>query len=462
MLDKLFFVVLVLNATGLFRFVAPQLGMDIADVSLALLVLHGAYLWGRWRYLVPLLRRTDMKYCVCLLCVWPLITVLYAPTPDIRQIGLQLYYASLLCGTVVYAMANGLLAMRRVMTVSLALTILGIVLSMIAPTYFEEVAQLSGARAAYMGRAYGFFMQPNAAAAGIAFLFLGWYSLWKYKASLLEVVALLAFLVVMLLTGSRTGMLLSVIIVVFIITCSWRKGFRNALALRCSYVNTLVLTVCLIVGTAWMNSYASSRADQEWGLFHRIALLTSFKFSVTGYFEESRPGSRFGAQKDYWSLIKEKPLFGHGLGAEHHYLRTGRLALSSHSMLLTCMMQFGPLYPVVFLLLMIRLCTNRNRADAERRFKTNSVLLFGLITLLLFTVNGGLLSAREFYVGWALFFAAVYCPRCVVESRRSADWTRGWLAGDGAISIRRARRWQVNCHQDNPVVPSLLEQAGSR
>ena len=33
MIDKLFFVVLILNATGLFRFIAPQVGVSIGQVS---------------------------------------------------------------------------------------------------------------------------------------------------------------------------------------------------------------------------------------------------------------------------------------------------------------------------------------------------------------------------------------------------------------------------------------------
>ena len=44
MLNRLFFVILVLNATGLFAFLAPQLGVEILVVSLAFLGLQVIYL----------------------------------------------------------------------------------------------------------------------------------------------------------------------------------------------------------------------------------------------------------------------------------------------------------------------------------------------------------------------------------------------------------------------------------
>ena len=40
MIDKLFFVVLILNTTELFSFLAPQMDVSIAEISLTLLGRH--------------------------------------------------------------------------------------------------------------------------------------------------------------------------------------------------------------------------------------------------------------------------------------------------------------------------------------------------------------------------------------------------------------------------------------
>ncbi|RKY23907.1 MAG: hypothetical protein DRP83_08475, partial [Planctomycetota bacterium] len=142
MIDKLFFVVLILNATGLFRFIAPQVGVSIGQVSLVLLVLNIFYLVAKIRYSKPLFLRVGMGGWLFVLLLWPLLTLLYAPSFDVREIGLLLYYFSLFFGSVVYTVSNGLGAMRRVMFVSLIVTIVGMPLSMMAPQYFEAVGAL--------------------------------------------------------------------------------------------------------------------------------------------------------------------------------------------------------------------------------------------------------------------------------------------------------------------------------
>ena len=47
MLDKLFFIFLILNATGLFRFLAPQFGVEIGQVSLVLLIFNFLYILAK-------------------------------------------------------------------------------------------------------------------------------------------------------------------------------------------------------------------------------------------------------------------------------------------------------------------------------------------------------------------------------------------------------------------------------
>jgi hypothetical protein len=430
MIDKLFFVILVLNATGLFSFMAPQFGVGIGHVSLALLMLHGVYLVAKRRYLVSVFRRTDMGYWLFLLVLWPLFTVLYAPSLEIRIIALQVYYFSLLCGAVVYTMANGLPAIHRVMAVSLAVTIFGLVLSMLAPEHFQQVALLQGESdedVFMMGRAFGFFMQPNQLALGLAYLFIGWFSLWRYKTSVLGVVAIVVYMCVVLLTGSRIGMVIAVIITTFTLAYFWRKESSKAVACRRLYAKALVLGVCVVTGIACVRYYAGLTGYEKGSLLDRMSTLVSFKLSDHGVRYDESVEQRLRAQTIYWSLIGAKLVWGHGLGSETYYYAKGPIDVTSHSSALQCTMAYGVLYPFAFSLLMVRLYRNGNRIDAGEAFGINAILQFVLVVLLVFTVSGQLLDDRAFYVVLGAFCAAVSCPGCVSSYSNGTDRIGGWL-----------------------------------
>ena len=144
MFDNLFFVLLVLNATGLFRFVAlVSADVDISQLTMLLWLFNVAYVIARAQYLAPYLRALSPWFL--LLVLWPLATVFYAPALELREVGLAFYYFLLFTGTVLYGAANGWGAVHRVLGVSLAISLFGLILSMIAPEYFRGAATLAGA-----------------------------------------------------------------------------------------------------------------------------------------------------------------------------------------------------------------------------------------------------------------------------------------------------------------------------
>ena len=134
MIDKAFFVVLVLNTTGLFRFLAPQFGVLIGHVSLVLLVLNIFYLVVKARVSTRLFLRYRLAGWLFVMLLWPFFTLLYSPSFEIREIGLHLYCLSLFLGAVVYTISNCLPAMHSLMSVSLVVTIIGLALSMMMPS----------------------------------------------------------------------------------------------------------------------------------------------------------------------------------------------------------------------------------------------------------------------------------------------------------------------------------------
>ncbi len=415
MIDKLFFVVLVLNATSLFAFLAPQVGVTIGTISLALLAFNIYYLIVKTRHSVPLFLRGGMGWWLFVLVLWPLCTVVYAPSVNIREIGLLLYYFSLFFGAVVYTVANGMPAMHRMLSVSLAIAIVGMALSMVMPGYFESVALLATGRTEFLGRPFGFFMQPNILAQGLVLLFIGWFSLWQRKNGLSEVVAILAFLLVMLLTGSRLGILIAVITVTIGLTYSWRKRLRSGRYL----LKICFLTVCLVGGVTGTRHYLSIAGNSvtrgQFDLFDRMETMLSFNLAEGSIIEDDTSVQmRFLAQAVYLSLVMEKPLLGHGFGSDTYYYENGFILVSAHSQALTCAMEYGVLYPFLFGLLMLQLYRKRSRRGVESVFQTNSISQFVAVVLFSFAL-GSYLDLRTFYVILGMFFAAVYCPHLLFK-----------------------------------------------
>lgn len=430
--DALYSIVIVLNTTGLFGFLAPPLGVSIGQISLALLGVNVLYLVSRARDSTAVLLRGGMGTWLLLLLIWPLATVLYAPSLEVRDVGLQLYLFTLFFGATVYTVTNGMAAMHRVLRLSLAITIVGLVLSMLVPGYFAAVAQLAGA-AAFAGevRASGFFLQPNALALNMGFLFIGWTALGRRKNALLEVTAILGILVAMLFTGSRTGVLV-VMLVGALTMLSWsRKGLENGRFL----LKTTVLLLGLVVGMIGMEYYVSqaeTSGTQRDDLIGRVNMLLGLRLSEADSLSgDTSVRERLGAQAVYWQLIRQKPLLGHGLGSETYYVRNGSVLLTAHSSAVSTAMQYGVLYPVVFVLVFLQLYRRCRRHNVRGTSPIEQVGQFVAVTIFLFPISG-FSDSRVFYVVLGMFFAMACCPTrsLATTTQRELDCQRrGFLGG---------------------------------
>ena len=443
MLDKLFFIILVMNVTGLFRFLAPQFDVEIGQVSLVLLIFNLLYILVRLSYLIPMFPKMLPWFVV--LIAWPLATLAYAPTIELREIGLAVYRFTLFSGAVIFSASNGLSAIRRVFLVSLVLTVFGQVLNMGMPGYFETVAALADARVLSMGRAGGFFMQPNSLAIGLAFLFIGWLALARRDTVLREPIIIVAFLGSELLTGSRTGMVLGVVIVGVHLVYQWRARIFRSRKVRYLSARLAVLVVCVFFGLIGMKFFVEiygRQIDRDPGdLIDRMNTL--LELNLSGHEELAYDTSfqkRFSAQRVYWSLIKEKTFIGHGFGAEVFYLRNGTIHLTAHSTMLSVTMEYGVIYLLAFSLLLAMMFLNRHRGPVEQALGTNVITQFVLVTLLTFVIGGGLLVERAFFVVFGMVYTAAYYPWRVFACDASTRTYTGMLSRD---EIRQAQRNRV-------------------
>lgn len=416
MLDRLFFICLVLNATGLFSFVAPQVGVTIGQVSLVLLAFNCVYLIAKADYTVPILLRGGMGRWLLVLLLWPLLTLLYAPAFDRREVGLQLYFFTLFLCTVVYCAGNGLPTMYRMLTISLIITIIGMPLSMMGTQYFEAVAALGNARAVEQGRPIGFFMQPNILAISLVLMFIGWFALFRNKTAFKEVTAVVVFLGLELLTGSRAGVLVGAGVVVILLMYNWPKRLLRG---RLVMTGGLLL-VCLITGIVGMRVFLASVSDEvarysEGDLIGRMESIVAFRITSTGSLaEDTSLNKRIDAQEYYLKLILERSLLGNGFGSDIYYQDTGRIWLSAHSQALTFAFEFGVFYPLVLCVAILSLYWKRGRRAVERALESNSVGQFVAAFLVLFAYSS-VMEGRVFYIVLGLFVAVVQYPQWLFE-----------------------------------------------
>jgi O-antigen ligase len=416
MLDFAFAIVLILNATNLFSFLAAWLGVPIYLVSAALLLVNFALIAAKPHALASLLR-TDVKWWAVVLFAWPVVAIGWAPVVDAREVALLAYYASLLVAAVLFARDCGRDAMHAVCLLSLLVTAGGVLLSLYTPGPFMAVARAADASTDYMGRAYGFFIQPNSAALALNLLYLGWFSTSHavLRSALLFVLAPLAFLACVMLTGSRGGVLGAGLIVAMQFLYAWQHGRIPAAKLQLRTFATLAL----LAGSVYMTRghLASSRTAND--LMLRISSLVNGRISVGVVGRDVSIQGRLAAWRYYADRVSESPLIGHGTGAERYFVQRGLCQVTSHSGALSSAVNYGVFYPVAVVLLLLRLVTQYRRTPQGRGF--NPVTQFVAFALFVFLFDYSFFPCRPFYVVGAIFLASAYCTARVPARRVTAS-----------------------------------------
>ncbi|MCB7130475.1 MAG: O-antigen ligase family protein, partial [Candidatus Brocadiales bacterium] len=275
-------------------------------------------------------------------------------------------------------------------------------------------------------------------------LFIGWLALARRDTILLEPIIILAFLGSELLTGSRTGIVLGVVIVGIHLVYQWREKLFRSRKVRNLSARLAVLVVCVFFGLMGMKFFVEiygTHIDRNPGdLIDRMNTLLELNLSGREDLEQDTSFQRrISAQRVYWRLIKDKPLVGHGFGTEALYLRHGVIHLTSHSTMLFVTMEYGIFYPLLFSILLMTVFLSRHRAPVQQALGTNAVTQFVLVSLLVFVVGGGLLLQRAFFVVFGMVYLAAYYPWRVFAYDASTRTYTGMLSKG---EIRQAQRNQ--------------------
>lgn len=413
MIANWFALILILNATDLFRFVAPQLGVEIGTVSAVLLVINLGYLFCNWPTLMIVLRDRQAQAWCLIFGIIPAFASSYSVTFSVREIGLHGLCCTLFLSAIVFAITRGMQACRHVLLLSFCLGIFGCVLSFLSPGYFNAVADLAGANLEVGERAFGFFLQPNSAAGGLLYLYIGLCGFFVAKTRSPHYVFLVAFLVLGLMTGSRMVIAIAGIIVGLSFLGRGAIGQRKGTQIT----QAILIGVSLAVAVSFVNWLTR---DSDSGLAKRVRMVSSLQLtSASSIRDDISLQGRLVAQQRFVRLIAERPLMGYGTGADLFLRDQGVLPASAHSEALSRGLEFGVLYVLLLMSMVWRLFRTASRRTLETMSFSPFIMQFCVAFGVLFVANHVSLNVRAFYVVLGFVFAATrFLPNTLVTHLR--------------------------------------------
>lgn len=421
MLDRVFILVLLLNLTGLSYFIAPQLNVDIATVSIVLLVSNCLYITANHKVTRHIFRKKHIFYWFIFLLIWPLLATIYAPAVNFRELGLQVYYFTLLLATAVYILRNGFKSFHQIITVAFAITILGLILSMFMGTHFGNLASIEQKDLIrYQGRAYGFFMQPNMAALSLNLLFVIWYAGLRKTKILTMFLSLFGLFVLVSLTGSRAGYVVAVAVVFLIFinrSIRIRKSFQILISPKSFIIFFLVICcfqVCIPIILSLLTAHLPKRVI-KFDVIARMKAISQMKLAEKTIDGKSTVAKRMEVFWYYFAMIRERPILGYGFGSKNFLQAKGILSRSSHNQYLEIVFETGIFRLAFFLLFLFSIYIYPGRKRTEQFLCTNSYAQLLTVIILTGMFSSMVLKSRILYCAVGCFIAMLISPQIITD-----------------------------------------------
>jgi hypothetical protein len=230
-------------------------------------------------------------------------------------------------------------------------------------------------------RMIGFYQHPNAAAFSLVLFFAALACDRRFLTSnlSLQVVAAAAWLVGVLVTGSRTSLLLSLLVFAWYTANLMKVRQIDSISTRVRALITPLAPILTISGSLLALLYiASSRADLG------IMLTDRFK-SIVNLFDDASANVRLSVLSDYLGDVVDSPLLGYGPDFASDQTRSGNYLNVSQNSWLEWAIAFGVPYSIVMAAMLwstyrLAIKTVRN-VPLSMSYARLSLILLSLITL---------------------------------------------------------------------------------
>jgi O-antigen ligase len=428
LLDRIFIFVLLLNLTGLFVFIALRLKVNIVTVSLVLLGLNCLYITVNYKLALRIFRNKHIFYWSIFLLLWPLLATSYAPVINFRELGLQVYYFTLLLATIAYLLRNGSKSFHYIITAAFVVTIVGLILSMFTVNLFQTGSSNDQLNIRYQGRAFGFFMQPNLAAMSLNLLFVAWFAGLRKTRFLTMFLSTFGLLILVSLTGSRAGFI-SAAAIVFLIFVN--RSIRTKKPFTILISPKSVITFFLVLGCfqaslpsilSFLKANLPNRVD-NFDVINRIHAISEMNFSEKTSQGTSTVAKRLSAIDQYTPGIMEHPILGNGFGSITFLQAKGILGRSSHNQYLKIAFETGIFHLVFYLFILGLIYMDPKRKQIERAFHTNSYSQLLTVIILAGLVSNAVLNSRVLYCVLGCFIGMFILHRIIIDDNAPGENT---------------------------------------
>ena len=419
-LDFVFGLLLVFNASGFFRFFSADMGIPISIFTSFSFFVNLVYIAIYFKRTGFIYRKRHFLNWMILLLIWPLFTLPYSRSIEITNILLLFFFNSVFVSSIVFCLVNNLRTIKIVFGLSILISIIGGILSIVSPEIFlPTIRAVNGNEyLSALGRAFGFEIQANRLACNICLMFIIWIGLQKWNANSikfsLSAIVLFAFI---LITGSRTGIVISLVII-FLGTLYSLK-YRSTFLLRLK--NYMVLGTTSFIVTISLASFIAIRNPDQAIAQRMNWLIGMVPFdkktrNITTKSNSDNP-KRSELQLAYIKMIIKRP-WGYGFKGDQHYLKSGKLIMTAHSEFLTTAFQYSIIYPFAFLLVMSNFLEKKRRKSVEKKLDTNFILQFLTVFFLLYTYAQGTLTSRAFLISFAFIYSIFYYPEILINDNK--------------------------------------------
>lgn len=429
----LFYLTLLFNLTAFYNMLSERLGIPL-QLQGAFFILTGMLVLAAASVRTQQLFKNVWVVGLFLMVVcFPSFTFFYSPLAQLREVALPLMFFVLVLATLVSVQVRGWPEVWRVLEIAILLNIVGIFISFVFPQQFLTVFSVGkGDYTLGAGRAAGFFLNGNQSAKALTMMTIGWLAVPRvYRRFWRISPILLASFIAILMTGSRSGLLVYAFIAGSAsIYQYFAKSGRKFSPWKLYFIYLpLLLPVMLglfIVALNLAKPYLSDEyARSDMSLTGRLDTYAQGPAAIYDNIIEAAEG-RWYVSKPYWDAAFDRPLIGHGVRAQQYMRYMSGLELISHNTYVTFAYEYGFPYMVIFPLFIISFLWLPHRKDAEAHFAQPLMVYFVSAVLLFYLTDGAGHELRPTWIVLGVLLSLMLRPPAVLGKMPNQNTKRAF------------------------------------
>lgn len=347
-----------------FRADSYSLGVIITGLALAVFFMRNMSVFAVG------MRSSFFNLSLILFVLYPIFAFLYSPYKDLMEICKHVFYSMLMLYAMLLIVKGDSEQVGKLCLWALIITAIGGLLSVYAPQYFNEFANNRISRnsgkvlesyeyTTSWGRAYGFQFQSNAFAIALMWFMFGFIYLFQTKSVITKIMTIFFCGFVIILSGSRSGLLMYMAICCLFLCHSYFKGvyLKNGQMEN----GTRTIVIFLISGILALIFFFVLKPilfpnEQMYSFLGGETPLTRMiKFFSGDIVEDSSVTSRLSIQLEYLKYVLDcgLPAFiGSGYASIDYFIISGKFELIPHNMFVHMLVEYGVFFMAVFVFLL--------------------------------------------------------------------------------------------------------------